>query len=53
MRVLSAKELARLLDAADKIATTVEPLQARIAALEIRIARLEKIEAAARAAGVP
>jgi outer membrane murein-binding lipoprotein Lpp len=53
MRVLSDKELRRLLDAADRIATTVEPLSARIAQLEAKVARLERVESAARAAGVP
>jgi hypothetical protein len=67
MRILTDKETRRLLAAADAITNTVAPLERRIAALEAaagqpaatatepslaaRVARLEKIEAAARAAG--
>jgi hypothetical protein len=67
MRVLTDKQMRRLIAAADAITNTVAPLEARIAALEksvrtlnpaaadttlaARVARLEKIEAAARAAG--
>ena len=68
MRILTDKEAKRLLAAADKITSLVEPLERRIAALEAaagssaqgsqqffglqdRVARLEKIESAARAAG--
>ena len=70
MRVLTDKEARRLLDAAAKITGLIEPLEARIAALEAsanasigalaheqgtnleaRIARLERIESATRAAG--
>jgi hypothetical protein len=66
MRVLTNAEMQKLIAAADKIVSVVGPLEARIAALEAaagqpapaadttlaaRVSRLEKIEAAARAAG--
>jgi hypothetical protein len=67
MRILTDKEIRRLLAAADAITNTVAPLEARIAALEAasgkpapaadttlaaRVARLERIAAAIAAAGV-
>jgi hypothetical protein len=66
MRVLSDKEMQKLVAAADKIVRVVEPLERRIAALEAaagqpapaadttlaaRVARLERVEQAARTAG--
>jgi outer membrane murein-binding lipoprotein Lpp len=40
MRLLTDKEARRLLDAAAKISAVVEPLEARIAQLEVQIAAI-------------